>query len=136
MTRNKGMTRSELMGRVRQKGTSPELRVQGILREMGIRFRTNVRTLPGRPDIANRTKRFAIFVHGCFWHRHRGCGRTTTPKTNAVFWLTKFAANIERDKAKSRELRRSGFKVVTVWECETRHPDRLRRKLERVLWNN
>lgn len=111
--------RSELMRRVRQFRTKPEDEVGSELRELGIRFRRNVRSLPGSPDFANKFRKWVIFVNGCFWHRHAGCPRTTTPKQNRTFWQTKFAANIARDKRKTRLLRSLGFQVVTIWECQT-----------------
>ena len=117
------------MRRVRQRDTRAELQVRRVLHAIGGRFRINVTGLPGRPDIANRTKRRAIFVHGCYWHRHPGCSRTTMPSKNRNFWETKFADNVRRDRRKEQELRASGFHVLTVWECETMDPglaDRLR----------
>lgn len=124
--------RSALMQRVRQKGTKAEDEVAVILRQLGLRFRRNVKSLPGSPDFANKTHQWAIFVHGCFWHRHEGCRRTTTPTRNREFWMAKFAANVARDKVKARLLRTMGFRVVTIWECETRDPVRVRRRLHRL----
>ncbi len=89
--------RSALMGRVRQRDTRPEQAVALALRSLGIAYRKNVRGLPGSPDFANKSGKWAVFVHGCFWHRHTGCRRATTPKANREFWLTKFAANRTRD---------------------------------------
>jgi len=117
------------MRRVRQRHTPAELQVRRVLHAIGGRFRINVRGLPGSPDVANRTKRRAIFVHGCYWHRHPGCSRATTPSKNRGFWEAKFADNMRRDRRKEQELRASGFDVLTVWECETKDPalpDRLR----------
>lgn len=125
--------RSALMRRIRQKGTKAEDEVAEILRGLGVRFRRNVKTLPGSPDFANKTHHWTIFVNGCFWHRHQGCRRTTTPTRNQNFWLAKFAANVERDGIKTRLLRALGFKVVTVWECETRTPTKVRRRLQRLV---
>ena len=87
---------------------------------MGYRFRTNVRALPGSPDIAFTARKRAIFVHGCFWHRHPGCRLASTPKTRVTFWQEKFARNVERDARKVSELQSGGWEVLTVWECETR----------------
>jgi DNA mismatch endonuclease (patch repair protein) len=122
-------TRSELMRRVRQRGTKPEDEVAAVLRDLGICFRRNVSTLPGSPDFANKTRKWAIFVNGCFWHRHKGCVRATTPKHNRAFWLAKFAANVVRDKAKTRLLRGMKFKVIVIWECEAANDTRVRRQL-------
>jgi DNA mismatch endonuclease, patch repair protein len=124
--------RSALMRRVRQRGTKAEDEVAAVLRDLGIRFRRNVRSLPGSPDLANKSRKWAVFVNGCFWHRHQGCVRTTTPTRNRAFWLAKFAANTVRDKAKTMLLRSMGFKVVVVWECETADGARLRRRLGKL----
>ena len=125
--------RSALMRRVRQHGTPGEKRVAAVCREIGLAYRLNVRTLPGTPDLANKTHRWAIFVHGCFWHRHEGCAKSTMPKRNAAFWQEKLAANRRRDRAKTQALRRLGFTVLTIWECETVDAARIRRRLRRML---
>ena len=124
--------RSALMRRVRQTGTKAEDEVAVLLREFGLRFRRNVKSLPGSPDFANKTNQWAIFVHGCFWHRHEGCRRTTTPTRNREFWLAKFAANVARDKVKARLLRTMGFRVVTIWECETRDLAKVGKRLKPI----
>lgn len=110
--------RSRLLGRVRQTRTAPEEAVAAALRALGLAYRRNVKTLPGSPDFANARRRFAIFVNGCFWHRHTGCPRATLPKNNRAFWEAKFAANRARDARAVRALRRRGFRVLVVWECE------------------
>jgi DNA mismatch endonuclease (patch repair protein) len=110
---------SALLGRVRQKGTAPELEVAHALQRFGVRYRKNVKSLPGSPDFANKTKKWAVFVNGCFWHRHRGCRRATTPTNNQAFWLEKFARNRRRDAEAIRTLRRNGINVLVVWECST-----------------
>lgn len=110
--------RSQLMGRVRQKGTSAEMAVRRALHSIGARFRVNATGLPGRPDIANRSKGKAIFVHGCFWHQHPECPKATMPKKNRAFWKEKFDANKQRDFQKQQQLINQGFEVLTIWECE------------------
>ena len=110
--------RSALMKRVRQHGTGPEEKVRHLLTRLGARYRLNVRGLPGRPDIANQRLRKAIFVHGCFWHRHSGCGRGRVPKHNNAFWTEKLDRNVERDQRKILALQELGFDVCVVWECE------------------
>jgi DNA mismatch endonuclease Vsr len=125
--------RSELMARVRQRGTAAELEVAALLRELGHNYRLNVRSLPGSPDFANRTRKWAIFVQGCFWHQHTGCVRATIPKTNETFWCAKFEANRRRDARAIRSLRREGFRVVTIWECQTERLGPLRARLSKVL---
>ena len=107
------------MGRVRQAGTTPELRVRQACSAIGMHYRTKNRGLPGSPDLANRSRRWAIFVHGCFWHRHSECPRATTPKRNRTFWLAKFARNRERDREAYAALEAAGFAVKVIWECET-----------------
>lgn len=88
------------------------------LRSLGATYRKNVRALPGSPDFANQKKKWAVFVHGCFWHHHTGCGRATVPKANSEFWSEKFARNRSRDAEATIRLRQNGFAVVIVWECE------------------
>lgn len=107
------------MRRVRQKNTAPEIRLRKALHGAGMRFRLHDKRLPGRPDIVLASRRLAIFVHGCFWHRHEGCSRTTTPKSNRTYWTQKFAENIERDRRKTSQLVNEGWNVKIVWECET-----------------
>lgn len=121
------------MKSIRQAHTTPELAVRRVLRELGISYRTCVRSIPGTPDIANCTRGWAIFVHGCFWHGHRGCRLFTVPKTNTSFWTEKVRANRARDRRKVRQLQALGFRVVTVWQCETRNVERLRRRLSSAL---
>jgi DNA mismatch endonuclease Vsr len=119
------------MAGIRQAKTRPEALVAADLRAMGIRYRRNVRSLPGSPDFANVSRRWAIFVNGCFWHQHTGCRRATIPKSNAAFWQEKFRANRARDARAINHLRARGFKVLVVWECSVRHQSaRLRQILE------
>lgn len=117
------------MRSVRQAHTGPELIVRKILHGLGLRFRLQRRDLPGTPDIVLPKHRTVIFVHGCFWHRHVGCSKATTPKTRVEFWQDKFDRNIERDQIKEQALVASGWRVLTVWECETRQPSTLMNKL-------
>jgi DNA mismatch endonuclease, patch repair protein len=119
--------RSALMARVRQKGTSAELAVRQIVGRLGYRFSTNASGLPGTPDIVNQRRRLVVFVHGCFWHRHMGCRASTTPKRNTSFWNEKFAQNVARDRKNARQLRRLGYTVLTVWECQIMSPSKLAR---------
>jgi DNA mismatch endonuclease (patch repair protein) len=117
------------MAGIRQKGTKPELIVRATMTVLGHRYRVENRDLAGSPDLANRARRWAIFVHGCFWHRHPGCRLASTPKRNADFWLAKFERNVERDRAVVSSLEEIGFTVVVVWECETRTPEQLATRL-------
>ena len=121
------------MSRVRGSDTAPELQVRKLLHAMGYRYRLHRKDLPGTPDIVFISRKKVIFVHGCFWHRHKGCVKTTTPKTRRDFWLKKFAANQERDQRKLSELAASGWASLVVWECETKVPETLRAKLREYL---
>lgn len=107
------------MSRIRGKDTKPEKVVRSMLHRMGYRFRLHRKGLPGRPDIVLPKYRTVVFVHGCFWHRHRGCRNCTTPTNRREWWLTKLEGNATRDKAHRVALRKLGWRVVTVWECET-----------------
>jgi DNA mismatch endonuclease Vsr len=118
------------MGRVRQKGSAAELKVAAALRSVGVAYRKNVRALPGSPDFANRKRRWAVFVNGCFWHQHTGCSRATVPKANHCFWVEKFATNRKRDARAVRALRQAGFRVAIIWECEA---DSAESKLSKVF---
>lgn len=108
------------MAAVPQQHSMPELLLRKELFKRGLRYRLHEPGLPGRPDVVFRKQKVAVFVHGCFWHRHEGCRRTTTPKTNRGFWLSKFEANKARDTRNCRDLQLMGWKVVIVWECEIR----------------
>lgn len=125
--------RSRIMRAVRREKTDGELAVARYLREAGVHYRFNVRSLPGSPDLANKHRKFAVFVHGCFWHRHRGCKRTTTPKQNEAFWRRKFEQNVARDRRNEKLLRELGYEVVVVWECETRESHLLARALRPLV---
>lgn len=125
--------RSALMARVRQKHSAPELAVRRLLRDLGASYRLHPKSLPGTPDIVVTEAQCAIFVHGCFWHRHASCCKATMPKTRVAFWTEKFAKNIARDARKARALRAMGWKVATVWECQCRKPEKLKNRLRRLL---
>lgn len=123
---------STRMTAVRSQNTSPERCVRRWLSEMGLRYRLNRSDLPGKPDIVLAKRKKAIFVHGCFWHRHRGCKRATTPARNVALWHEKFAGNVRRDRRNVNALRRVGWSVLVLWECQLengRALNRLRRFL-------
>lgn len=122
---------SARMGRVRQRDTAPELLVRRACRSLGLHYRTRNRDLPGSPDLANRTRRWALFVHGCYWHQHEGCPKATTPRRNSEFWKAKFAANVERDRAALMELRSRGYRILTIWQCETESQKRLKSRIRK-----
>lgn len=106
------------LSKIPQRNTKVEIFVRQALHSRGVRFRIENRDLPGNPDIANRSRRWAVFVHGCFWHAHAGCPRATVPKRNRRFWVEKLDANRKRDRRSVRILRRAGFTVIIVWECK------------------
>jgi DNA mismatch endonuclease (patch repair protein) len=110
--------RSWNMSRIRGKDTDIEKMVRSYLFSRGFRFRKNDKRYPGKPDVVLPKYRTVIFVNGCFWHRHEGCKRATTPKTNVEFWEQKFARNVARDRATVEQLEAEGWKVLTIWECE------------------
>lgn len=111
--------RSEIMSLVKGRNTKPELLVRSYLHRSGLRFRVNVSTLPGRPDIVLRKHRAIVFVHGCFWHGHmaKNCKLARTPKSNVAFWTNKVIRNRQRDKHVMDELTQAGWRVFVVWEC-------------------
>lgn len=110
--------RSANMARVRGKDTGPELRVRRAAHRLGLRFRLHRKDLPGKPDLVLPKYRLAVFVHGCFWHRHEGCRRATMPASRTEFWTAKFAATISRDRRQIAELQALGWRAVVIWECE------------------
>ena len=115
------LTRSEVMSRIRSQNTRPEIITRAAVHALGLRFRNHVSDLPGKPDLANKKHRWAIFVHGCFWHSHSGCKLASSPKSNTGYWTPKLSVNRERDKEKMRALRSLGFRVLIVWECQVRN---------------
>ena len=125
--------RSWIMSRVKGRDTKPELLVRSMVHRMGYRFRVHRKDLPGKPDLVLPKHRKVIFVHGCFWHGHRGCSRASRPATNTEFWQEKLDENARRDRRKKRELRKLGWKVLVVWQCELKDLDKLQARLIRFL---
>ena len=119
--------RSWNMSRIKGKDTKIEVEVRKYLFSKGYRFRKNDKRYPGKPDIVLPKYHVAIFVHGCFWHRHEGCKDATTPKTRTEFWLEKFDKNVKNDQIKQEKLRELGWKVIVIWECE------LKRSLQETM---
>jgi DNA mismatch endonuclease (patch repair protein) len=109
--------RSEIMSKVRSKDSLAEIKVRSALHAAGFRFRLHRKDLPGTPDILLPKHRLAIFVHGCFWHRHEGCPKASTPKSNKEFWDNKFNQNVERDNKARMALEKMGWRVLIIWEC-------------------
>jgi len=110
-------TRSRMMSGIRGRDTKPEKQVRSFLHRAGLRFRLHA-SLPGKPDLVFPRHGAVAFVHGCFWHRHPGCRYATTPSSNVDFWQAKFDANVARDKRVTRQLRKEGWRVLVVWECQ------------------
>lgn len=115
-------TRSRMMAGIRGKDTKPEMILRKALHARGLRYRLYATELPGRPDLVFVKYRAVVFVHGCFWHRHKGCRYATTPATRPDFWQRKFAANVRRDKDVQQLLASNGWRVAIVWECALRKP--------------
>ena len=113
--------RSKIMRAIKSKNTSPEKRVRSVAHRLGLRFRLHRSDLPGSPDLLFPRRKTALFVHGCFWHRHENCPVATTPKTNTDYWSRKFKRNLERDRESRRKLEEAGWKVLVIWECETKN---------------
>jgi len=125
------------MREIRSANMKPERAVRSLIHRLGYRFRLHAKELPGKPDVVRRTQKQAIFVHGCFWHQHKlvSCLDGRPPKSNTEYWVPKLLRNVERDKASADALRKQGWKVLTIWECETKSPDKLRQKLQNFLAN-
>jgi len=128
--------RSEIMARVRATGSKPELIVRQVAHGLGYRFRLHRPDLPGKPDIVFPRYRRVIFVHGCFWHGHKGCAKAKRPSSNRAFWDRKLSRNLERDCENAVVLRRAGWKVLVIWGCETQDRERLAARISRFLEEN
>jgi len=117
------------MAGIKGRDTGPELLVRRVAHKLGLRFRLHRKDLPGRPDLVFPRHRLAVFVHGCFWHRHPGCRYAYTPKSRIEFWAKKFAENVARDRRTEETLRNLGWKVLVIWECVTRDEEAIGRCL-------
>lgn len=115
--------RSWNMSRIKSKGTQPERLLYKLFKKAGYKVRRNAKELPGTPDILLVRRNVAIFLHGCFWHRHKGCKFSYMPKSNVAFWKNKFAANLARDIRVKSKLRALGYCVGVIWECQLKKPD-------------
>lgn len=125
--------RSENMRRIRSANTSPELIVRRLTHRLGYRYRLHRKDLPGRPDLVFIRKRKAIFVHGCFWHQHDGCRFACMPKSNTDYWEIKLSRNVDRDIHSHQALEAGGWRVLTIWECETKDVLALEERLRNFL---
>ena len=127
--------RARTMSRIKGRNTGPELLVRRLLHRLGYRFRLHVKDLPGTPDIVLPRHRVIIFVHGCFWHGHHNCPRATIPETRREFWLHKITSAQARDVAAQAALTAAGWRVLTLWQCELKHPALLESRLLQFLSN-
>jgi len=125
--------RSEQMSRIKATDTGPEMVVRRLAHSLGFRYKLHVRDLPGTPDLVFPRLRKIIFVHGCFWHRHNGCSLARLPKSKMDFWVPKLNGNRDRDGKNTKALRRDGWKVKIIWECQTKKPKRVQKSIERFL---
>ncbi|HEX3147295.1 MAG TPA: very short patch repair endonuclease [Gemmataceae bacterium] len=125
--------RSERMSRIRHKNTMPEMVVRRLVHQMGYRYRLHGKDLPGKPDLVFRSLKKAIFVHGCFWHRHKGCALCRWPKSNLDFWKPKLQANRKRDLVNQRRLEKSGWSCLVIWECGLKDRQRLAKLVAEFL---
>jgi DNA mismatch endonuclease (patch repair protein) len=125
--------RSRMMARIGPRNTAPEMVVRRAAHRLGYRFRLYRRDLPGRPDVVFPRHRLAVFVHGCFWHRHPGCSNCTSPKTRPEFWSAKFRATVARDARAIAALRELGWRTLVIWECETEASGRVEGVLQARL---
>jgi len=125
--------RSRNMSAIRSKNTKPEIAVRKLLHSLGYRFRLHKKNLPGSPDIVLPKYKTVIFVHGCFWHRHKNCKYASTPKTRKEFWEKKFRENINRDNLNQANLSLKGWKIIIIWECQLKGD---KKKLMRDLLPN
>jgi len=130
-----GEARSRIMRAIRAKDTAPELAVRRVLHAAGYRFRLHRRDLPGNPDIVLPKHRAIIFVHGCFWHQHPepGCRNAQVPRSNTAYWTPKLVRTAERDREAAERLKAMGWRVLTIWECETKQTEALRQRLLQFL---
>lgn len=126
------LTRSEIMARVHSRDTGPEIAVRRALWAAGLRYRLHDKKLPGRPDVVFRSRKTLIFVHGCFWHGHEGCPRHRIPKTRGDYWAAKIDGNRSRDARNREVLEALGWRVIIVWECETKSAERLAALAEEI----
>ena len=128
--------RSERMSHIRGRDTKPEWRVREILRSFGYRYRLQYSKLPGKPDFAWPGKQKAIWVHGCFWHRHENCSLARLPKGRQDFWIPKLESNKRRDSENQDKVRQMGWQTMVIWECELRDVSAVRKRIQHFLEND
>jgi DNA mismatch endonuclease (patch repair protein) len=121
------------MSRIRNKNTKPEITVRKTLTKLGFRYRLHVSKLPGKPDIVISKAKKIIFINGCFWHQHKNCTRQAMPKANIEYWKPKLHRNIEKQEQDIKSLKKSGWRVYKIWECQTKNEQKLTQKLLKIL---
>ena len=126
------LSRSENMARIRGKDTGPEMAVRRVFWKAGLRYRLHDRRLPGSPDLVFPGRRTVVFIHGCFWHCHEGCGNFRIPKTRTEWWTAKLMRNKTRDAEAQAQLEAAGWRVIVLWECEIADPVRLSAIIEEL----
>jgi DNA mismatch endonuclease (patch repair protein) len=136
MDRLSSSQRSRVMAQVRSKDTQPERRVRTIAHALGLRFRLHRHDLKGTPDLVFSKHKVALFVHGCFWHQHSDCKRATMPGSRRDFWKAKLCRNVERDAQAQSHLRSEGWRVETIWECETKNSEELKKRLASMFFKS
>jgi DNA mismatch endonuclease, patch repair protein len=127
--------RSWIMSQIKGKDTKPEIIVRSIVHRMGYRFRKNKTDLPGKPDIVFKRHNKIIFIHGCFWHGHKKCKKNINPTNNKIFWEKKIISNVERDKRNVILLKKQGWKILIIWECQIKDLDKLKTKISDFMTN-
>ena len=125
--------RSWNMSRIRAIDTNPEIAARSLLHRMGYRFSLHRKDLPGKPDIVLPKHKTVIFVHGCYWHRHPRCQLAYSPKSRVEFWKTKFKSNVARDKRNQKDLKRLGWEVAVIWECDTKSEETLEKRIIEIF---
>jgi len=128
--------RSRNMSAIRSKNTNPETVVRSLLFALGYRYRLHRKDLPGKPDIVLKKHNTVIFVHGCFWHHHRNCKRANWPKSNQEYWIPKIQRNVKRDRSHNSKLKKQGWKVLVIWECQIKNIDKLSLKIQEHFSRN
>jgi DNA mismatch endonuclease (patch repair protein) len=130
--KDRALTRSENMSRIRGKNTRPEMVVRRALWKAGLRYRLHDKRLPGNPDLVFPSKRTVVFVHGCFWHSHEGCRNFRIPKTRTEWWKDKFTRNKARDLEVETKLAAAGWRVLVIWECEVENPELMEKLISQL----
>lgn len=125
--------RKKCMTKITSKNTEPELLMRKALTEKGIRYRLHVKKLPGKPDMVISKLKSVIFINGCFWHRHKNCKYSVMPKTNKGYWKPKLERNVQKQKEDIKQLKKDGWRVNVLWECELKSNKLVNKKMSQIL---